>query len=129
LAEGGKLLYDIDFEDLLPRPTLDLDLVQGRTLTVVDEDEDTNRVNLELLISEGRKFSFPTTVGLIPRKPPAAKAVENGVENGVLGKRVREDEGEGEGESRKKVRVAVEKDGDHEIFVIEDDDEDIVMID
>jgi len=55
--------------------------------------------------------------------------VENGVdiENGVLGKRVREDDGEIE--FRKKARVAVENDGEHEIFIIEDDDDDTIMID
>jgi len=133
LGEGGKLLYDIDFEDLLPRPCQEIGLVQGRTLTVVDEDEDSNRVNLEFLISEGPKFRFPS-VEEIPRKPPPRKeegrdVVENGVdmENGVLRKRAREDDGEAV--FRKKARVAVENDGEHEIFIIEDEDDDTIMLD
>ena len=51
LAEGGKLLYDIDFDDLLNRYVKDIGLIEGRTLTVVDEEDD--RVNVEFIISEG----------------------------------------------------------------------------
>lgn len=101
----------------------------------MDEDEDTNRVSLELLISEGPQYAFPL-LEEIPRKPPPIKSekengedkvMENGVVgNGVLGKRVREkDHGIG---FRKKARVAVENDADHEVLIIEDD-EDTIMID
>ena len=128
LAEGGKLLYDIDFDDLLSRYVKDIGLVEGRTLTVVDEEDD--RVNVEFIISEGETF-IPPEMGTIPKKPPVeheeTNRVENGVtENGVAGKkRLREDEDD-DLEFRKKARVAVE--GTRDIILIDEDD-DTVMID
>ena len=133
LAEGGKLLYDIDFDDLLSRYVKDIGLIEGRTLTVVDEEDD--RVNVEFIISEGETFISPE-IGIIPKKPPVEQeetnGVEtNGVENGVTEngavrqKRLREDEDE-DLEFRKKARVAVE--GTRDIILIDEDD-DTVMID
>jgi ubiquitin-like 1-activating enzyme E1 B len=127
LGEGGRLLYDVDFDDLLHRWCVEVGVVEGRTLTVVDEDDETNRVNLEFLVSEGIDYQFPA-VQDIPQRPPKKKepkkeVVENG---GVLGKRGRDDDGDVE--FRKRARVAVENDGEHEIFIIEDDD-DIIMLD
>ena len=126
LAEGGKLLYDIDFDDLLTRYVKDIGLIEGRTLTVVDEEDD--RVNVEFIISEGQTF-IPPELGTIPRKPheQEANGIENGVtENGAAGKkRLREDEDD-DLEFRKKARVAVE--GTQDIILIDEDD-DTVMID
>lgn len=127
-GEGGKLLYDIDFEDLLDRPLKDLGLYEGRTLIVVDED--TDRVNVEFLISEGEELIIPE-VGEIPSKPAEVNAkqngMENGVENGIVGKkRVREDEEDME--FRKRARVAVEGESVNDVIII-DEDEDTVMID
>jgi hypothetical protein len=127
LGEGGKLLYDIDFEDLLGRSLKDVGLIEGRTLTVVDEE--TDRVNLEFLITESEGFVTPI-VGTIPKKPPVAKqevnGVENGIENGVGKKRAREDDDDIE--FRKKARVGVEGEGPNDIILIDEDD-DTVMID
>jgi ubiquitin-like 1-activating enzyme E1 B len=127
-AEGGKLLYDIDFDDLLDRPLKDLGLHEGRTLIVVDED--TDRVNVEFLISEGEELVIPV-LGDIPSKPTEVKAKENGVENGVdengTGKK-RQREDDEDIEFRKKARVAVEGDAANDVIII-DEDEDMVMID
>ena len=131
-AEGGKLLYDIDFEDLLDRSLGDLGLFEGRTLIVVDED--TDRVNVEFLISEGDELIIPELGGEIPSKPAETKTKQqNGVEphavveNGTGKKREREDD-EGDMQFRKKARVAVEGDGMNDVIII-DEDEDTVMID
>lgn len=128
LAEGGKLLYDIDFEDLLDRPLKDVGLFEGRTLTVVDEE--TNRVNVEFLISEAAELETPT-LGEIPTKPATKEIngtegpVENGVE--VTGKkRPREDEDDLD--FRKKARVAEESQKTVDNVIVIDDD-DAVMID
>lgn len=125
LGEGGRLLYDVDFEDLLGRSCVEVGVVEGRTVTVVDEDDETNRVNLELLVSEGLEYEFPS-VPDIPQRPPKKEELKKEVvENGVLGKRGRD--GDDDLEFRKRARVAVENDGEHEIIVIEDDD--IIMLD
>ena len=128
LAEGGKLLYDIDFDDLLNRYVKDIGLIEGRTLTVVDEEDD--RVNVEFIISEGETF-IPPEIGIIPKKPPVEQDEKDGVENGVTEngeirkKRLREDEDDNL-EFRKKARVAVE--GTRDVILIDEDD-DAVMID
>ena len=73
LGEGGKLLYDIGFDDLLDRCLKEIGLVEGRTLTV---DEELERVNLEFIITEHTDFQVPT-VGTIPKKL-TPKDMENG---------------------------------------------------
>jgi hypothetical protein len=118
LGEGGKLLYDIDFHDLLDQSVKEIGLVEGRTLTVVDEESE--RVNVEFIIMEYTEFHVPR-VGNIP-KQPTPKEAENGddeengvaknrVEKGMDGgrKRAREDDVDDE-EFRKRARVA--EDGD-----------------
>jgi hypothetical protein len=134
LGDGGKLLYDIDFDDLLSRCVQDVGLTEGRTLTVVDEEFD--RVNVEFIISEGDEFIIPKDLGTIPKKPVEEtsemngvengleKHADNGVENNVGKKRVREDDDDVA--FRKKARVAVE--GDRDVILIDEDD-DTVMID
>jgi hypothetical protein len=129
LGDGGKLLYDIDFDDLLSRCVQDVGLTEGRTLTVVDEEFD--RVNVEFIISEGEEFIIPKDLGTIPRKPVEEKTemngvekrADNGVENNVGKKRVREDDDDVV--FRKKARVAVE--GNRDVIFIDEDD-DTVMI-
>jgi hypothetical protein len=128
LAEGGKLLYDIDFDDLLSRYVKDIGLVEGRTLTVVDEEDD--RVNVEFIISEGETF-IPPEIGIIPEKPPVEQEVKNGVENGItengaIGKKRLREEDHDDLELRKKARVGME--GTRDIIMIDEDD-DTVMID
>jgi ubiquitin-like 1-activating enzyme E1 B len=129
LGDGGKLLYDIDFDDLLERTLKDLGIGEGRTLTIVDEESE--RVNVELIISEGDSFLTPN-VGDIPIKPPEAKQEDkepNGValENGTGKKRSREDEDD-DLDFRKKARVGVEGQGPNDIIIIDEDD-DAVLID
>ena len=137
VGEGGKLLYDIDFEDLLDRRVGEVGLYEGRTLTVMDEEGD--HVNVEFIINEGDEFITPQ-LGFIPSKPPQQKkpeeeedgeeiAVTNGVENGVVEagkKRSREEDVEMDMEFRKKARVGVEG-SSQDIIVIDDDD--TIMID
>ena len=136
MGEGGKLLYDVDFEDLLERRVGEVGLSEGRTLTVMDEEGD--RVNVEFIIEEGDEF-IPPDVGDIPSRPPLQEkpaeeeekeelAVTNGVENGVVvgKKRPREDDDDADMEFRKKARVGVE-DSSQDIIVIDDDD--TIMID
>jgi hypothetical protein len=118
VGEGGKLLYNVDFEDLLERKVGEVGLSEGRTLIVMDEEGD--HVDVEFIINEGDTFTHPQ-LGRIPSKsPPQEKpeeeeeeetvAVTNGVENGVGQgkKRPREEEEEMEMEFRKKARVGVE---------------------
>ena len=134
LGEGGKLLYDIDFEDQLGKMVGDIGLVEGRTLTVVDEEFD--RVNVEFTITEGEEFVIPRNIGTIPKKPVVEKmeangvenGIENGVENGVLGKRRARENDDDDFEFRKKARVVVAGENDRNIIVIDEDD-DTVMID
>ena len=125
VGEGEKLLYDVDFDDLLDRRLGEVGLSEGRILTVMDEEGD--RVNLEFIITEGPQFIIPE-LGLIPSKPPPLeKPVEeepkemNGVENGiVVGKKRPREEDEADMEFRKKARVGVENGED--IIIIDDDD-------
>jgi ubiquitin-like 1-activating enzyme E1 B len=121
LVEGGKLIYDVDFDDLLDRPVGEIGLYDGRTLTVVDEE--TDRVNVEFIISEGKEFIFPA-VPPIPTKP--ANAQLNGVENGeeASGKKRAREEDHDDSEFRKRARVAEEKD-----LILIDEDDDMIMID
>jgi hypothetical protein len=129
LVEGGKLIYDVEFDGLLSAKLSDVGLIEGRTLTVVDEDEESDRVNVELLIAEevGSDLVTPD-IPHIPRRPAVAKqepngienGTENGAENGAGKKRLREDEEDLE--FRKKARVAVEGETDGVILIDEDDD-------
>ena len=131
VGEGGKLLYDVDFEDLLERVVGDVGLHEGRTLTVMDEEAD--RVNVEFIIHEGEEFIVPD-LGVIPSKPPPQEKPEdqeeeegltvNGVvENGVAGKKRPREDDDADMEFRKKARVGVEED----IIIIDEDD--AIMID
>ena len=127
LGEGGKLLYDIDFDDLLETRLLDLGIDEGRTLTIVDEESE--RVNVELIISKGEEFVTPM-VEDIPTKPPEVKEEgkePNGVENGAGKKRAREDDNHDDLNFRKKARVGVEGEVPNDIIMIDDDD--AVLID
>lgn len=136
VGEGGKLLYDVDFEDLLEREVSDVGLHEGRTLTVMDEEED--RVNVEFIITEGDEFIIPH-LGVVPSKPPPQEnpeeeeegevlTVMNGVvENGVAGKKRLREEEEADMEFRKKARVGVEDASSQDIIIIDEDD--TIMID
>lgn len=123
LGEGGKLLYDVDFDDLLSREFKDIGLVDGRTITVMDDE--TERVNVEFFISEEAGELKMPALGKIPKKPRSPMEV-NGIENGVAGKK-RTREEDNDMDVRKKARVR-EEGGVQDIIVI-DEDEDTVMID
>jgi hypothetical protein len=139
VGEGGKLLYDVDFEDLLEQKVGEVGLSEGRTLIVMDEEGD--RVNVEFIINEGDIFTHPE-LGRIPSKPPPQEkpeeeeeaeaekvAVTNGVENGVgQGKKRLREEEEMDMEFRKKARVGVEDNSSSQDIIVIDDD-DTIMID
>ena len=124
LGEGGKLLYDVDFDDLLSREFKDIGLVDGRTITIVDDE--TERVNVEFFISEEAGELKMPALGNIPKQPRLQVEV-NGIENGVAGKK-RTREEDNDMEVRKKARVTEEDGGVQDVIVI-DEDEDTVMID
>lgn len=51
-------IYDPDLDDNLPKKLLDLGVEQDGFITVVDEEDETPRVNLELLVTERFVFSI-----------------------------------------------------------------------
>lgn len=89
LAAIGTV-YDPDLDDNLSKKLTDLDIVDGGSLTVVDEedfgeegdDEAGPRVNVEFLISfksdlpEDQAITLLHTVPTIPKKPRPAPAVQ-----------------------------------------------------
>ncbi|RJE23987.1 Ubiquitin-activating enzyme [Aspergillus sclerotialis] len=106
--------YDPDLEDNLPKKLADLGVKDGSFITVVDEEEEEPRVNLELIVSVPEKWvslppqgDFPLTepsltnprpdpstqetpialekVVDIPRKPRAPEPIPNEQVNGVPG--------------------------------------------
>jgi len=126
VAEGGKLLFDIDFDDLIDRNLRDLGLFDGRTLTVVDDED--NQVNVELLISESEEF-IPPILGEIPIKP-APKEVNGTEENGVEVHGKKRPRGEEDDlEFRKKARFAEEDISVVDDIIVIDDDDGALMID
>lgn len=50
VAFGNQLMYDPDFTDNLVKRLSDLDIKNESIVTVVDENEQDTRVNLELVI-------------------------------------------------------------------------------
>ena len=51
-------IYDPDLDDNLPKKLSDLGVEKDGFITVVDEDDETRRVNLELLVAERYDFSY-----------------------------------------------------------------------
>ncbi|KAL2011026.1 hypothetical protein VTN00DRAFT_3744 [Thermoascus crustaceus] len=102
-------LYDPDLEDNLPKKLSELGIKNETFITVVDEEDEEPRVNLEILVAErpepkteDKPVSLEKEVE-IPRKPKAPPAPEppknehvNGVSgpepNGIVGKRKRDAE-------------------------------------
>ncbi|KAM5500175.1 E1 ubiquitin-activating protein uba2 [Microsporum canis] len=81
-------IYDPDLEDNLPKKLSELGVQKDSFITVVDEEDENPRVNLEILVSE--RTDDKSTISLeasdvdIPRKPKPdeelpAEAQENGV--------------------------------------------------
>ncbi|EEH48926.2 E1 ubiquitin-activating protein UBA2 [Paracoccidioides brasiliensis Pb18] len=85
-------IYDPDLDDNLPKKLKDLGVMNDSFITVVDEEDDDTRVNLELLVSE-RPSTDPTSKSIflpsvpeIPRKPKPESAMpelSNGEANGI----------------------------------------------
>ncbi|KAL3249825.1 hypothetical protein ABHI18_011493 [Aspergillus niger] len=93
-------IYDPDLEDNLPKKLADLGVKNESFITVIDEEDDQPRVNLELIVlatdssqssTEAEKPASLESVPDIPRKPkaPAPAAPEPEPVNGA-GKRKRD---------------------------------------
>lgn len=102
-TEQGTI-YDPDLDDNLPKKLSELGIAESSFLTVVDEDDEQPRVNLQLVVvapAEWASQEQPIVldkVPEIPRKPKApTPAPENGHVNGTanLGKRKRDAEEDG----------------------------------
>lgn len=135
-------IYDPDLEDNLSKKLSELG-VKGETLvTVVDEEDEQPRVNLELLIHEQRPE--PSTeekkpvslekVVEIPRKPKAAPAPATEIVVGLsgpestTGKRKREaEEADAERRTKRLASLDANGDGDHPI-VLDDSANGAIMI-
>ncbi|KAK2810980.1 hypothetical protein FQN50_002573 [Emmonsiellopsis sp. PD_5] len=84
-------IYDPDLEDNLPKKLKDMGAAIGSFLTVVDEEDEDVKVNLDLLVtaqtdSSAKPVSIPSDIH-IPRKPAPAPTPEptgNGEANGIV---------------------------------------------
>ncbi|KAF7154961.1 hypothetical protein CNMCM5623_003219 [Aspergillus felis] len=134
-------IYDPDLEDNLPKKLSDLGIKNESFLTVVDEEDDQPRVNLELVVlvpekpepSEAEKPVSLEKMIDIPRKPKAREPPLPEPVNGaaVTGKRKAEEAGLTDGDERAK-RIAsapvAEGDGEHPI-VLDGADGGAILID
>ncbi|RHZ60044.1 hypothetical protein CDV55_105789 [Aspergillus turcosus] len=134
-------IYDPDLEDNLPKKLSDLGIKNESFLTVVDEEDDQPRVNLELVVlvsekpepSEAEKPVSLEKVIDIPRKPKAPEPPVPEPVNGaaVTGKRKAEEAGLTDGDERAK-RIAsasvAEGDGERPI-VLDEADGGAILID
>ncbi|PKX95293.1 E1 ubiquitin-activating protein ubaB [Aspergillus novofumigatus IBT 16806] len=134
-------IYDPDLEDNLPKKLSDLGIKNESFLTVVDEEDEQPRVNLELVVlvpekpepSEAEKPVYLEKMIDIPRKPkerePPVPEPVNGA--AVTGKRKAEEAGLTDGDERAK-RIAsasvAEGDGEHPI-VLDEADGGAILID
>ncbi|EGC50026.1 ubiquitin-activating enzyme [Histoplasma capsulatum var. duboisii H88] len=139
-------IYDPDLDDNLPKKLKDLGVSNDSFLTVVDEEDENTRVNLDLLVSE-RPSADPTTQPIslpskpdIPRKPQldmdlntnGATSTTNG---NATGKRKREaDENPDDKEDKPTKRLATMSvaDGDGDLAekpIILEDDSGTILID
>ncbi|GIJ91999.1 e1 ubiquitin-activating protein uba2 [Aspergillus pseudoviridinutans] len=123
-------IYDPDLEDNLPKKLSDLGIKNESFLTVVDEEDEQPRVNLELVVlvpekpepSEAEKPVSLEKMIDIPRKPKAREPPVPEPVNGaaVTGKRKAEEAGLTDGDERSK-RIAsapvAEGDGEHPIVL------------
>ncbi|GIK05657.1 E1 ubiquitin-activating protein uba2 [Aspergillus viridinutans] len=134
-------IYDPDLEDNLPKKLSDLGIKNESFLTVVDEEDDQPRVNLELVVlvpekpepSEAEKPVSLEKMIDIPRKPKAREPPVPEPVNGAAatGKRKAEEAGLTNGDERAK-RIAsapvAEGDGEHPI-VLDEADGGAILID
>ncbi|PGH04304.1 hypothetical protein AJ79_07152 [Helicocarpus griseus UAMH5409] len=145
-------IYDPDLDDNLPKQLKYLGVSNDSFLTVVDEEDDSPRVNLDLLVSEGpsadpsaKPISLPSEIE-IPRKPkpaPTMPDLSNGEPtNGVIemtngtitGKRKREADEDQEKDDKSskrfaKMSVAEGDEGVADQPIILEDDTGAILID
>ncbi|KKZ67191.1 ubiquitin-like 1-activating enzyme E1 B [[Emmonsia] crescens] len=148
-------IYDPDLDDNLPKKLKDLGVSNDSFLTVVDEEDENTRVNLDLLVSERpstdptvKPISLPTEPE-IPRKPklaPAMPDLANGEANAngatettngaVTGKRKREAdenlEAKGDKSAKRFAKMSVAEGGDGDLAdrpIILEDDSGTILID
>ncbi|KAG8628555.1 hypothetical protein KVT40_004428 [Elsinoe batatas] len=88
-TEAG-VVFDPDLDDNLPKKLSQLDIGKDAFVTVIDEDDDTQRVNLVLAIAETELpepsppvILMPESID-IPKKKPVVTIHANGETNGLL---------------------------------------------
>ncbi|KAI2084624.1 E1 ubiquitin-activating protein uba2 [Ophidiomyces ophidiicola] len=127
------IIYDPDLEENLPKKLSHLGVEKDSFVTVIDEADDSPKVNLELLIAEGviPETEMPLLLESmieVPSKPKITvpevpSATELASTNGATGKRKRgPDEAEPEDDQKRKL-VKTNTSGDGEKPIILDDDE------
>ncbi|EEH05567.1 ubiquitin-activating enzyme [Histoplasma capsulatum G186AR] len=139
-------IYDPDLDDNLPKKLKDLGVSNDSFLTVVDEEDENTRVNLDLLVSE-RPSTDPTTQPIsLPSKPDIPRKLQLDMDlntNGATsttngngtGKRKRDaDENPDDKEDKPTKRLATMSvaDGDGDLAekpIILEDDSGTILID
>ncbi|GAM85103.1 hypothetical protein ANO11243_031060 [Dothideomycetidae sp. 11243] len=131
------LIYDPDLEENLSKKLVDLGVVKDTFLTVIDDDDDTFRINLILAVTEGEmsETSSPLTLSpdkmVIPKKAKPTNGVAHPETNGngtsiVSGVKRKRDEAEVETDLiHKRGKVAEEANGN--AITIDDDDGAIIL--
>ncbi|WEW56879.1 E1 ubiquitin-activating protein uba2 [Emydomyces testavorans] len=134
-------IYDPDLDDNLSKKLSELGVGNDSFITVIDEEDVSPKVNLELLVAERPVLEPDTPVSLetevdIPTKPKATvpEVTTNGAmkyANGITGKRKRTaEEAElenGSPQAKKLAKMDVDGDGDNPIVL--DDDSGAILID
>lgn len=127
-----RLLYDPDFEDNANRTLADLNIKCGNFITAVDEDDETNHVNLEVYIEKGDSglIRIPETFKTKPPKREEEDSQVQDVEEPVAAvgeKRIAAGDTD-EQPDTKRIKTDTTNEGKDDQIVIEEDD-DIVEID
>ncbi|KAF4981361.1 hypothetical protein F66182_17169 [Fusarium sp. NRRL 66182] len=131
------MIYDPDLDDNLSKKLVDLGVQAETLLTIIDEEDDSPFVNLELVVGsaktgDGKTITLARDIE-IPKKPkqvPVEKpAVDGTISNGVIGKRKRAaDETTLNGEPDAK-RLAATNGTGNEPIVLDDPDTGAILID
>ncbi|PGH17094.1 hypothetical protein AJ80_04967 [Polytolypa hystricis UAMH7299] len=140
-------IYDPDLEDNLSKKLADLGIQNDSFLTVVDEDDESPHVNLELIVTErtATEDTQPVSLGQepveIPKKPRPSAVPEatNGKANGVAvqtngaagggKKRTAEEAGLENGEQETKKQTKLNAGGGNSNPIVLDDDTGAILID
>lgn len=131
-----QLLYDPDFDDNLDRTLSDLKITDGSFVTIIDEEDEGGRVNLELYIEAAangdKNYTMVSKPDLPQKKAIARPSAEEPSDVDLPHKRKQHGDRD---EPKKRSRVegddVVETAGDVETDdnVVEIDDDDVVEID